>query len=84
MQSLLGIDVQNAIVDGTVTVDCQPITDQALQNTVTALRSCSVKPVLPERQFLLFNMTAHPVTVWRVGRKVGKFAAKWPPYGKIS
>ena len=84
MQSLLVIDVQNAIVDGTVTVDRQPITDQALQNTVTALPSCSVKPVLPERQFLLFNMTAHPVTVWRVGRKVGKFAAKWPPYGEIS
>jgi hypothetical protein len=36
------------------------------------------------RQFLWFNMTAHPVTVWRVGRKVGKFAAKWPPYGEIS
>jgi len=34
MQSLLVIDVQNAIVDGTVTVDCQPIIDQALQNTV--------------------------------------------------
>ena len=34
MQSLLVIDVQNAIVDGTVTVDRQPIIDQALQNTV--------------------------------------------------
>jgi hypothetical protein len=33
---------------------------------------------------LWFNMTAHPVTVWRVGRKVGKFAAKWPQYGEIS
>ena len=34
MKSLLVIDVQNAIVDGTVTVDRQPIIDQALQNTV--------------------------------------------------
>ena len=84
MQSLLVIDVQNAIVDGTVTVDRQPIIDQALQNTVDRIAMLQRQARAAGRQFLLFNMTAHPVTVWRVGRKVGKFAAKWPQYGEIS
>lgn len=84
MQSLLAIDVQNAIVDGTVTVDRQPIIDQALQNTVDRIAMLQRQARAAGRQFLWFNMTAHPVTVWRVGRKVGKFAAKWPPYGEIS
>ena len=52
MQSLLVIDVQNAIVDGTVTVDRQPIIDQALQNTVDRIAMLQRQARAAGRQFL--------------------------------
>ena len=75
----LVIDVQDSIVNGTTAAERQPIIDKRFKIQWPALPCCSTQAHVAGAPVFLFNMTAHPVTVWRKGQKVGKFAGKWPP-----